>query len=93
MTRVFSSLDFLFCFVFQYRVFTCSPIYPGTCFVNQASLELTDLPASSFGMLELKKEFIPTTDYDKFTLKYFIILMKKVFILQWPPYIGICKNF
>jgi hypothetical protein len=37
----------LFCFVFQDRVSLCSPGCPGTHFVDQAGLELRNLPASA----------------------------------------------
>jgi hypothetical protein len=43
---------FVFCFflVFQDRVSLCSPGCPGTHFVDQAGLELRNLPASSAGI-------------------------------------------
>jgi hypothetical protein len=37
----------LFCFVFRDRVSLCSPGCPGTHFVDQAGLELRNLPASA----------------------------------------------
>jgi hypothetical protein len=40
--------------VFRDRVSLCSPGCPGTHFVDQASLELRNLPASASGVLELK---------------------------------------
>jgi hypothetical protein len=43
-----------FCFVFPDRVSLCSFGCPGTHFVNQAGLELRDLPASVTWVLELK---------------------------------------
>jgi hypothetical protein len=42
---------FLFCFVFQDRVSLCSPVYPGTCSVDQANLKLTGPSASAFQVL------------------------------------------
>jgi hypothetical protein len=56
---VFSSFIHLFvclfvCFVFQYRVSLCSPGCPGTHFVDQAGLELRNLPASASWVLGLK---------------------------------------
>jgi hypothetical protein len=47
----------LFCFVllvFRDRVFPCSPGCPGTHFVDQAGLELRNLPASASRVLGLK---------------------------------------
>jgi hypothetical protein len=45
----------LFCFVlFQDRVSLCSPGCPGTHSVDQADLELRNLPASASQVLELK---------------------------------------
>jgi hypothetical protein len=44
----------LFCFVFQDRVSLCSPGCPGTHFVDQAGLELRNLPASVSQVLGLK---------------------------------------
>jgi hypothetical protein len=42
------------CFVFQDRVFLYSPGCPGTHFVDQAGLELRNLPASASQALGLK---------------------------------------
>jgi hypothetical protein len=44
---------FCFCF-FRDRVFLCSPGCPGTHSVDQAGLELRDLPASASLVLGLK---------------------------------------
>jgi hypothetical protein len=44
----------LFVLVFQDRVSLCSPGCPGTHFVDQAGLELRNLPASASRVLELK---------------------------------------
>jgi hypothetical protein len=44
----------LFCFVFQDRVSLCSPGCPGTHSVDQAGLELRNLPASASQVLGLK---------------------------------------
>jgi hypothetical protein len=44
----------LFCFVFRDRVSLCSPGCPGTHFVDQAGLELRNLPASASQELGLK---------------------------------------
>jgi hypothetical protein len=44
----------LFVFVFRDRVSLCSPGCPGTHFVDQASLELRNLPASASQVLGLK---------------------------------------
>jgi hypothetical protein len=44
----------LFCFVFRDRVSLCSPGCPGTHFVDQAGLELRNLPASASHVLGLK---------------------------------------
>jgi hypothetical protein len=52
-----SSLDicfFVFVFVFQDRVSLYNPDCPGTYFVDQAGLELRNLPASAFRVLGLK---------------------------------------
>jgi hypothetical protein len=51
----FVCLFFVFVFVFfQDKVSLCSPGCPGTHFVDQAGLELRNLPASAFQVLELK---------------------------------------
>jgi hypothetical protein len=44
----------LFCFVFRDRVSLCSPGCPGTHSVDQAGLELRNLPASASQVLGLK---------------------------------------
>jgi hypothetical protein len=44
----------LFCFVFRDRVSLCSPGCPGTHSVDQAGLELRNLPASVSQVLGLK---------------------------------------
>jgi hypothetical protein len=44
----------LFCFVFRDRASLCSPVCPGTHSVDQAGLELRNLPASASRVLELK---------------------------------------
>jgi hypothetical protein len=46
--------DFFFFLVFQSRVSLCSHGCPGICSVDQAGLELRDLPASASQVLELK---------------------------------------
>jgi hypothetical protein len=51
---VFVCLFVCFCFVFQDRVSLCSPGCPGTHFVDQAGLELRNLPASASRVLGLK---------------------------------------
>jgi hypothetical protein len=45
---------FVFCFVFRDRVSLCSHGCPGTHSVNQAGLELRNLPASASKVLGLK---------------------------------------
>jgi hypothetical protein len=45
---------FLFLLVFRDRVSLCSPGCPGTHFVDQAGLELRNLPASASRVLGLK---------------------------------------
>jgi hypothetical protein len=45
---------FLFFLVFRDRVSLCSPGCPGTHFVDQAGLELRNLPASASQVLGLK---------------------------------------
>jgi hypothetical protein len=45
---------FVCLFVFRDRVSLCSPGYPGTHFVDQAGLELRNLPASASQVLGLK---------------------------------------
>jgi hypothetical protein len=45
---------FVFFFVFRDRVSLCSPGCPGTHFVDQAGLELRNLPASASQVLGLK---------------------------------------
>jgi hypothetical protein len=47
-------LFFCFFFVFRDRVSLYSPGYPGTHFVDQAGLELRNLPASASWVLRLK---------------------------------------
>jgi hypothetical protein len=49
-------IDFVFVFVFVFwvRVSLCTPGYPGTHSVDQAGLELRNLPASASQVLELK---------------------------------------
>jgi hypothetical protein len=44
----------IFLFVFRDRVSLCSPGCPGTHFVDQAGLELRNLPASASRVLGLK---------------------------------------
>jgi hypothetical protein len=44
----------LFCFVYFEAGFLCSPGCPGTHFVDQAGLELRNLPASASRVLGLK---------------------------------------
>jgi hypothetical protein len=58
---IFPSCDFLFVclvgwlvLVFRDRVSLCSPGCPGTHFVDQAGLELRNLPASASQVLGLK---------------------------------------
>jgi hypothetical protein len=52
---LFCFVLFLFvCFVFQDRVSPYNPGCPGTHFVDQAGLELRNLPASASRVLELK---------------------------------------
>jgi hypothetical protein len=46
--------SFLFCFVFRDRVSLCSPGCPGTHSVDQAGLELKNLPASASRVLGFK---------------------------------------
>jgi hypothetical protein len=41
--------------IYIYRVSLCSPVCPGTHSVDQAGLELRNLSASAFQVLELKK--------------------------------------
>jgi hypothetical protein len=43
-----------FCFLFSRQGFSCSPGCPGTHFVDQAGLELRNLPASASQVLGLK---------------------------------------
>jgi len=47
-------VGFCFCFCFQDRVSLCSPGCPGTHSVDQAGLELRNLPASASQVLGLK---------------------------------------
>jgi hypothetical protein len=58
MSIVWLLFCFLFCFVlflfFRDRVSLYSPGCPGTHFVDQAGLELRNLPASASQVLELK---------------------------------------
>jgi hypothetical protein len=54
MTYVIFFVLFCFVFVFQDRVSLYSPGCPGTHFVDQAGLELRNLPASAFQVLGLK---------------------------------------
>jgi hypothetical protein len=51
---IFLLLFFLFCFVFRGRVPLYSSGCPETHFVDQAGLELRNLPASASQMLGLK---------------------------------------
>jgi hypothetical protein len=53
--HIISSLFlFFYSFFFQDRVSLCSPGCPGTLSVDQAGLELGDLPASASQVLGLK---------------------------------------
>jgi hypothetical protein len=52
--EMLSSCFFFLFLVFQDRVSLCSPGYPGTHFVDQAGLELRNLPASASRVLGLK---------------------------------------
>jgi hypothetical protein len=56
---------FFFFLVFAYRVSLYSPGCPGTHFVDQAGLELRNLPASASRVLGLK-ECATTTGSDVF---------------------------
>jgi hypothetical protein len=63
--NILISLSFfvLFCFVFRDRVSLYSPGCPGAHFVDQAGLELRNLPASASGVLKnvlnkIKKHFL-----------------------------------
>jgi hypothetical protein len=49
-----SSFFFFFSFFFRDRVSLCSPGCPGTHFLDQAGLELRNLPASASQVLGLK---------------------------------------
>jgi hypothetical protein len=51
---LFVCLLFYFGLVFRDRVSLCSPGCPGTHSVDQASLELRNLPASAFQVVGLK---------------------------------------
>jgi hypothetical protein len=51
---VFFFLSFFFFLVFRDRVSLCSPGCPRTHFVDQAGLELRNLPASAYRVLGLK---------------------------------------
>jgi hypothetical protein len=48
------TIYYYFCFVFLRQVSLCSPGYPGTHSVDQAGLELRNLPASASQVLGLK---------------------------------------
>ena len=53
----------LFCFVFRDRVSLCSPGCPGTHSVDQAGLELRNLPASASQVLRLRSEEHTPSEY------------------------------
>jgi hypothetical protein len=53
-THIQIGLFVVFVFVFRDRVSLCSPGCPGTHSVDQAGLELRNLPASASGVLGLK---------------------------------------
>jgi hypothetical protein len=57
----------LFCFVFRDRVSLCSPGCPGTHSVDQAGLELRNLPASASQVLGLKAKATAWLNFLSFT--------------------------
>jgi hypothetical protein len=67
---VFGVLCFFFLLVFQDRVSLCSPGCPGTHSIDQAGLELRNLPASASQVLGLK---VCATN----TRRYFFLKKKK----------------
>jgi hypothetical protein len=86
---------FLFCFVFwgflflfvcclfvcfRDRVSLCSPGYPGTHFIDQAGLELRNLPASASQVLGLKA--CATTPGSVFVLFCFVLFCFVLFCLR-----------
>ena len=63
--------SFFFVLIFRDRVSLCSPSCPGTHFVDQAGLELRNLPASASQVLGLKAcatTTRPVTSFDTIAL-------------------------
>ena len=60
LTQYIHKLDFIYLFIYLFilgfrdRVSLCSAGFPGTLSVDQADLELRELPVSASWMLELK---------------------------------------
>jgi hypothetical protein len=80
---LFSSLLSLSLMVFRDRVSLYSPGCPGTHFVDQAGLELRNLPASASRVLGLKA--YATTPGVTFLLINFILSQSPVYIQDVPP--------
>jgi hypothetical protein len=57
--KISSSDSFVCLFVFRYRVSLYSPSCPGTHFVDQAGLELRNLPASASQVPSSYSSFVP----------------------------------
>ena len=81
--RALAALFFFF-LVFRDRVSLCSPGCPGTHSVDQAGLELRNLPASASWVLGLKA--CATTPGNKELFKWFktSTTHKKKFDIMWP---------
>jgi hypothetical protein len=72
---------FFFFLVFRDRVSLCSPSCPGTHFVDQAGLELRNLPASAYRVLGLK--VCMTTSVSTLSLYINVWLLHKIYLLSY----------
>jgi hypothetical protein len=72
---------FVCLFVFRDRVSLCSPGCPGTQFVDQAGLELRNLPASASRVLGLKAcATTPGFKYYSFFFKIYLFIICKYIV-------------
>jgi hypothetical protein len=83
---------FVVVFVFQDRVSLCSSGYPGTHSVDQAGLELRNLPASASQVLGLKAcattaQLYITYIYMHISIIYYIICIYYIYVHVYIYYI------